>query len=501
MMNDWKAQEEAFFGTSSSTPASKSVAKPKSSSMSSYRYDLNSSVGKKDRNVSNSVAIGQQGLNKADRKSWSRLHPISTLSPHFGSSNESNNRAQNDKPQHQEPFLNSFTETLARCRPAHIDDSIKNDVQNSLPDSKNLASFFKRTAKQFKQNVNRIVPQCVVCGTIAPSPYQYHPFFSNEKACASHKQITKCCSCSRFEPGPSFRNSSNEFADLEDHNRKLCSACLRSVIIDSNDAIPLWSSILEFMDWHLGLFSSYDSSNPSNIDLSNSGDHHPVKIKMKAIPILIVNHDALNDPCVQGSGHGHGNTRGLCMYEYRVMPALLSGIGGRISQGGHLKDFMNRKRSKSSVFQTVWNNLSNSLQSSNITAILCLKGLPRDLVSSILAHEATHAWFKLHPNYDPTSPIPLKYEEGCCQLMAFHMLAHLDSINNTPKIFNSAGRNLSDENQPTDSKLRQYFRYCIETDTSETYGDGFRLAGQAYAKCNSMVTLLDHVAVHKCFPS
>lgn len=51
---------------------------------------------------------------------------------------------------------------------------------------------------------------------------------------------------------------------------------------------------------------------------------------------------------------------------------------------------------------------------------------------------------------------------------------------------------------PTDSKLRQYFRFCIETDEG-VYGEGFRLAARGYASMG-IQELLYYVALHRDFP-
>ena len=55
-----------------------------------------------------------------------------------------------------------------------------------------------------------------------------------------------------------------------------------------------------------------------------------------------------------------------------------------------------------------------------------------------------------------------------------------------------------DESIPSDEKLRQYFRFCIETDEG-VYGEGFRLAARAYAKMG-MEELMYHVALYRDFP-
>jgi hypothetical protein len=49
--------------------------------------------------------------------------------------------------------------------------------------------------------------------------------------------------------------------------------------------------------------------------------------------------------------------------------------------------------------------------------VLVLYGLPRDLVSSILAHEAMHVWLKLNQGF-PFRMEP-RLEEGLCQVVAY----------------------------------------------------------------------------------
>jgi len=339
-----------------------------------------------------------------------------------------------------------------------------------LPPFSSLSNLATRVIK----NCTNVMPICVVCGAVAPTRYQFHPFFPKEIACVSHSDIGKCNACGRFEPLENFFTSSHPlFIDLEDNHRKICPACFRSVILDSQDVFPLWLSVVHFLDDQLHLFRDV-----------------PVKSQMENIPILIVGQNGLNDPSVRGSDHG-ANTRGLCMYEYTFHPL-----------GGHLKDYLNNYRRShkstnraSEPVSSVLNMVTKGLVSSNVTAILCLKGLPRDLTGSILAHEATHAWFKLHPQYDPNRAMPPQVEEGCCQLMAYLFLTHLQEVNN-----DRDAPDFEQDGQPTDKKLRQYFRYSIETDTSDIYGEGFRLAAASYAKIGNVSAFLEHVATHQSFP-
>jgi hypothetical protein len=128
---------------------------------------------------------------------------------------------------------------------------------------------------------------------------------------------------------------------------------------------------------------------------------------------------------------------------------------------------------------------------SNVFAILCLSGLPRDLTISVLAHEATHAWIKLHPNYDSRRPLPAQVEEGCAQLVAMLLLTDgLDAPNTTTDTAEG----------PSDEKLRQYFKFSIERDHDEVYGGGYRKAARAYSDIG-IEALLSHVVRYGSFPS
>ena len=57
---------------------------------------------------------------------------------------------------------------------------------------------------------------------------------------------------------------------------------------------------------------------------------------------------------------------------------------------------------------------------------------------------------------------------------------------------------IGDDSIPSDEQLRQYFRFCIETDDG-VYGEGFRLAARAYAEMG-IQELLYYVALHREFP-
>ena len=124
-----------------------------------------------------------------------------------------------------------------------------------------------------------------------------------------------------------------------------------------------------------------------------------------------------------------------------------------------------------------------------VSAILCLTGLPSDLTGSILAHEATHAWLSLHPDYVSDVPIPPFVEEGLCQLVAYLFLS--EGLPMPSK--------LSINGEPSEENLRQFFRFSIESDESPVYGLGFRRASEAYAEIG-IEPLLSHVLRYRDFP-
>ncbi|KAL7531431.1 hypothetical protein ACHAXR_004038 [Thalassiosira sp. AJA248-18] len=316
-------------------------------------------------------------------------------------------------------------------------------------------------------------------------------------------EIRRCAGCHRFEP--LLASPTKHFIDVGDSNtgRCVCLACCRTVVTSSDDVIPLWDKVIDFFEGPLGLITSEDSMvndyndgdnyNSSSNNNSNSSNYNTPAIKttvgvtrrdLKNIPIMVVGLEALNDNMRRsenGTSHFGSSqimTRGLCLSEH-------TGSAGGVGLGG----------------------CGDGI---GVTAILCLSGLPSDLTASILAHEATHAWIKLHPNFPYTDPLPLKVEEGLSQLVAFLFLNDgLDPIeehsihsssyhSSSTAAATRGGGEKEDESIPSDEKLRQYFRFCIETDEG-VYGEGFRLAARAYAKMG-IQELLYYVAVHHDFP-
>jgi hypothetical protein len=323
---------------------------------------------------------------------------------------------------------------------------------------------------------------CVVCdqtlpvkkttnGENASNKFEFlkHPFFEKERMCPHHAlpvnrnanegdsaleitgnadttegdigSIRRCSGCHRFEP---ISCPDKHFIDLGDCDtgRCVCLACCRTVVTTSQDAEPLWEKVLDFFEY-MGLISTAETVSGVS------------RQTMSSIPILVVGYDALNENLkAHSDGVHYGSaqimTRGLCLSEHS----------------------------------------STNAGSLGITAIMCLSGLPADLTSSVLAHEATHAWIKLNPNFRYGKALPLKVEEGLAQLVAFLFLN--DGLE--PIIEELT----KDDSNPSDARLRQYFKFCIETDQT-LYGEGFRLAARAYAEMG-MHELLYYVALNHDFP-
>ena len=62
-----------------------------------------------------------------------------------------------------------------------------------------------------------------------------------------------------------------------------------------------------------------------------------------------------------------------------------------------------------------------------MTAVLVLYGLPSDLTSSILAHEAMHVWLRLHGSSSTIQKLQPKIEEGLCQVVSHMYLTYVST--------------------------------------------------------------------------
>ncbi|MEW5301877.1 MAG: hypothetical protein WDW36_004705 [Sanguina aurantia] len=285
-------------------------------------------------------------------------------------------------------------------------------------------------------------PVCAVCRDYIPEgPHglvEYNEnVFWREKYCAGHEGGIKCCACSRHQP----RVSGQEWVLLTD-GRQLCLQCVDTMVVDTQDAQPLYNEILSFYV-SLGL-------------------PHPEKP-----PLMLVDAPALNDFSVREgrdvAEEGPAlHVRGLCMATvYRSVPSIVR--AGREFSGG-------------SDVQV--SNVSTASQSvrCKVTAVLVMYGLPRLLTGCILAHELMHAWLRMRN----IASLDARVEEGLCQLIAALWLDRQHGE------FPLDG---------CEQRLASYFSYQIRQDPSVIYGDGFREAYEAF-QLVGLTAVVDSVVRH-----
>lgn len=281
-------------------------------------------------------------------------------------------------------------------------------------------------------------PVCLICGTFIPASmdgrisYKQHMFWK-EKYCPMHESdgSTQCCSCSRW------RASGEEWVHLTD-GRELCLQCLDTIVVDTQDAQPLYDDVLDFY--------------------RRLGMPHPYRA-----PLMLVDAPALNEYSAREGGRADGpvfHVRGLCLAEvYREVPAIWrrSSSGRLTVDVGAVSTPVSRQPGGGgggSSFSAVTHGRCS------VTALLVVYGLPRLLTGCIVAHELMHAWLRMAG----VANLDLTVEEGLCQLMA---LLWLDM-------------------QPTggqeefQARLSSFLAFQIRTDTSAVYGDGFRAAYEAF---------------------
>ncbi|XP_076889237.1 LIM domain-containing protein HDR3-like [Bidens hawaiensis] len=302
-------------------------------------------------------------------------------------------------------------------------------------------------------------PKCEVCKNFIPTnvggliEYRAHPFWL-QKYCPAHERdgTPRCCSCERMEP-----RDAKYF--LLDDGRKLCLQCLESAIVDTDECQPLY---LEIQDFYEGL---------------------NMKIRQQ-VQLLLVERQALNE-AMEGEKHGHSHvpeTRGLTLSGEQTISTIIKrpriGVGRIITEPYKL------------------------VRKCETTAILILYSLPRLLTGSILVHEMMHAWLRLK-GY---SNLPPDVEEGICQVLA-HMW--LDSEIMAGASGTGVASSSSSAPTPASSKKGKWsefekqlgvlFKHQIESDTSATYGNGFREGNKAVLKYGLKRTL-DHIRLTGRFP-
>lgn len=321
-----------------------------------------------------------------------------------------------------------------------------------------------------------LAPTCSVCSAAITDRYYSHHFFSEHKYCVQHETTQRACfSCKKREPLPS--SGREPFVELHD-GRALCQECVSTVVMETAELKILYATILRYFEEVLML---------------------PIPTALREVPVLAVDVGTLNqsldqENSVSNSGqHNHtGQTNeeaakgnGSC-----VLGLTMSTVG----QVRHIDG--------ASLLNGRW-----ALQPSffymeevrKVTCILVLYGLPHDQSAAVLAHEAMHAWLRLRRDVPTT--LPSKIEEGLCQLISFKYLEFLSerAVLCVESAITAGRSAMKLQETKQEEKFRQYCRYCIETDSGEIYGDGYRDAARAASEL-PLEDLLDFVAQHQKFP-
>jgi hypothetical protein len=360
-------------------------------------------------------------------------------------------------------------------------------------------------------------PRCCLCNDPLSGYYFKHSFFENEKYCQTHSSTRSCFACGRKEPLSVA--CGDGFSDLPD-GRALCSLCAGTIIVDSSEAADIYRTIVDFMESELRL---------------------PIPEGMRDVPILVVDVQSLNDNTnIKGGSLGYhegtldlntiNDSAGAGGMEYGSKSGGVAGdqsgpvdnLEGLIAaappgttvRGLTLSTCCEVRHIPSGAFAL--SKLTKSLQQGNIssmfyeikekrdvTAVLVLYGLPRDLIASILAHEAMHVWLKLNDQF-PFRMAP-KVEEGLCQVVAYLYLESLSVHIGAEKAEKAGGTGagtLSVGANPVDQEesLRSYFRKQIQEDVNPIYGDGFREA-HASVRVLGLETVLSYFQENRELPA
>ncbi|KAG2497852.1 hypothetical protein HYH03_004119 [Edaphochlamys debaryana] len=287
------------------------------------------------------------------------------------------------------------------------------------------------------------IPTCHVCGTYIPIEpdgrvsWKENGFWK-ERFCNSHDEsrLVRCCGCTRIQ------KHGEEWPPLPD-GRHLCLHCLGSVVLDTREAQPLYEDVLAFYRDEMRL---------------------PLQYKP---PVLLVDGPTLNEHARKEGRDGTDaaapvfHVRGLCVWNaYSHMPSMMRDRSGMV-------------RSVSTALRSAGAAAMAGIVHCSVQVVLVLYGLPRLLCGSILAHELMHAWLRMAG----VVSLPLKVEEGLCQLMACLWLDRQHELLH---------------GKPEEQRLASFFSYQIRTEPSEVYGDGFREALEAF-QSHGLTAMLNNI--------
>eukprot|EP00878_Enallax_costatus_P028415 GHUV01030692.1.p1 GENE.GHUV01030692.1~~GHUV01030692.1.p1 ORF type:complete len:380 (+),score=79.94 GHUV01030692.1:399-1538(+) len=290
-------------------------------------------------------------------------------------------------------------------------------------------------------------PKCGVCHDFIPTradgrtEWREHPFWK-VKHCPRHYSdgTLQCCSCGRLQP------QQEEWVGLQD-GRQLCLQCLDHLIIDTKEAQPLYNDILNYY--------------------SSMSMPHPYKAPLLLVEGPVLDEYADKEGRRQDTAHAPMfSVRGLCVaHVYTTIPSVVRANPGSAS------------------VSSIFTRMAPTKQQCSVSCILVMYGLPRLLLGSIVAHELMHAYLRMRH----VTGLPLQVEEGLCQLLA---MLWLDSQDHWAK---------SQHGQYQETLL-SYLGYQIRTDTSEVYGEGFRIAMEKFQQ-RGLKALVEYVIANGTWPN
>ena len=276
-------------------------------------------------------------------------------------------------------------------------------------------------------------PRCDVCAEfIAASADGYIHFettpYWGEMTCTRHATdgTPRCDGCRRYEK----RGIENEYVTLPD-DRKLCMHCVQTVVVDTQDAEPLYRDVLDFFS-ELGL----SALGPGAAELP---------------PLYMCTQDVINHVDEEEAWH-RGRTsqvRGMCVSHVETISTVYRQPTWRQANTGSVFDLLGH-------LDVVEHRIPRST-SQKVTAILVLSCLPRMLAGSILAHECMHMYLRLN-GYPHLEPV---VEEGLCQLFALLWVER---------------QTIAPGSSSDDAAFGAYVASQIREDPSDVYGVGARRA-------------------------
>ena len=229
-------------------------------------------------------------------------------------------------------------------------------------------NFGMRLSKIVTETLTSQVPfPCAHCNAI-PLMYQYHPFFGKaQRICSTHplNSVIQCVSCSRYQ------TRGDPFAAIGTSSARICPACARTAILDNGAAKMLYEHVLQFME-------------SQGLDMFDG--------KMKNIPVILADENSLDRQSSSIGCEAKGQKRGLTIWREMHVP-IPNVLSMAKSASKLMKRVIGSKEASSNggedeVKRNVWAGTRHV----DVVKILCLKGLPRNLMASILAHEGEHVF-------------------------------------------------------------------------------------------------------------